>query len=519
MFEDMVLQSGCADKPSQILDKFEMRIMTSPLAQQCQKKDTFETLSQIRSSLSSGGSKKKIRHSLKNLCFYNPWLQTFSPLLSLFKSEIKDQSVCFRLLAFHVINHAPLIPDAPDVVDVVSSLEPVIVDFSKPAKRADMLFRVFFHLCKFSKEQHDRLVNVLSKILSIDMSFAFKKKKKSLVGGKVLTSIPDLIHESTMLLNDLPDLVENGRKLMENPNVVRGLQDIFKAMERRSKIQILLFVSKVVSSPMPLRELCLVDETLTKSMFAIDVLVSARDQFQEQINSILEKQAGAGLTLLLTRLIEVEGPSERIEKSLLRLIAGSDEAAILVPLLKFLVAKPMTPLGDEGLHSLYMFAEGNDQLTAFYALMCIALVNKDERDWIVSFFSKLIEKLPYTQRCAVTDVFLTHWKEAITFECVWPIFFSLLRILLVYYGDSVGTAGYADVVNRIVAVGATQGLIYLSVHVLNSLPSMESVMLILYSAGVMKTQNPPNFGEFQQVVERFVQTAGPALASFYESTL
>ena len=496
-----------------------MKIMTSPLAQQSQKKDTFETLSQIRSSLSSGGSKKKIRHSLKNLCFYNPWLQTFSPLLALFKSEIKDQSDCFRLLVFHVINHAPLIPDAPDVVDVVSSLEPVILDFSKPSKRADMLFRVFFHLCKFSREQHERLLNVLAKILSIDMSFAFKKKKKSIVGGKVFTSIPDLIHESTMLLNDLPDLVENGRKLLSDPKVVQGLQDIFKAMERRAKIQILLFVSKVHTSPVQLRDLCLVDETLTKAPFAIDVLVSDRERFQEQINSILEKKSGAGLMLLLTRLVDVEGPSERIEKTLLNLLVGSDEAAVLVPLLKFLVKKPMIQMPDECLHSLYMFAEDNDHVKAFHALMCIALV-KNEREWIQSFFSKLIEKLPYTQRCAVIDVFLSYWMEAITFESVQPIFFTLLQTVLVYYGDSVGTTAYAAIVRKILAVGAGRGLISVSIHVLNSLPQIESVMLVLYSAGVMRsTINPTEFGEFWAVMERFRQTAGPALASFYESTL
>ena len=523
-----------------------------------------ESLPQISKSLSdSSYNLKKIRHSLKDLCFHSPSPQILANLIELFKKELKTQTDCFILLCHNLITHAPYANTIPQTGDFIITLAKTITESSKkPQKSLDDIFRVFFSLCFYSPSFHSLLFDTVGKILTMSLDFLNKKKKKSIIGGSHKSPYPDLITQCLVYLNELPDFDNYAVLLLSREDVVTGLINIFKNFHSESKYiyTFLGRLSKQIKNgkvnfkiPQQILDNIVPDDDFIANPFVCEYMIYNPEKFKSQIISVLEKSSSqseierkiassekkiansnsapeeqedsdktriSSINLMQLRIVEIEDNIPEMILSSIKSQVESNPSALL-PLMRALQKIPRGQISDHNLESsLYKRVQSSNLSVAFISFMCLCFVS-DEIDWISTFFVDTMSKLTYSARCSISLVSMKSWIYALDHPDSNKFFvIELFEKTLNNFGNCLNQTMFSKFLQKVIDSGCADDFMMIFINSLDKLPSIESVIFIFFGAAMLKKHaDQQTFQEFLDVAQGYIANAGPAMLSFYNMTV
>lgn len=524
----------------------------------------IESIPQISKSLSdSSYNLKKIRHSLKDLCFHPPSAQILANLIELFKKEMKSQTDCFILLCHNIITHSPYANSIPQTSDFILFLSKIITDFSKkPQKSLDQIFRVFFFLCLNSPSHHSLLFDTISKILTMNLDFLNKKKKKSIIiGSSHKSPYPDLISQCLIYLNEMPDFNNNAVLLLSKEDVITGLINIFKNFHEESKY-IFTFLGRLSSQiknkkiqfkiPQLILDNIVPGDDFINDPFVAEYMIYNPDKFKSQIISVLEKPSQkseidmkiasqekkianpngelnqqendqttiSSVNLMQLRIVETE---ENIPELILDSIKSQIESnsSALLPLLFALQKLPRGAISDPQLvSSLYKRVQTSNLSVAFATFMCLCFVS-DEIDWLCTFFIDTMSKLTYSARCSISLVLMKSWICALDHPESNKFFvIEIFEKMIMQFGNCIDQTMFNELLKKVIAADCADDFMNIFINSLDKLPSIESVIYIFFGAATLKKHaDKQTFQEFLDVAHGYIDNAGPAMLSFYKITI
>jgi hypothetical protein len=483
-------------------------VIASPLAI-AQTKDGIETMAQIVSNLSPSMAGDKLRHTLKNLFFYAPSLQIFNPLLELLKLELKKQTKCFKLLCFHVISHSKLATSAAAAPELATELSKTVTAFVKPHKESPQMLRVFFALASNLPQLYPLLVETLTTILTMDISDAYEKKKK--VNSHVRETLSKLLTEAICLLGELPKFDETVVGFLQNKSIPPAIAAISKHLSTESKHQLAMFVGRLQTPPPILLELFEKDDKqILQTPFGVSLLVNNREKFKEVITTNLSAAKGGTLSLLIMRLLEAEGPSDRLSSPIVKEIASKRFTAIL-PLVEFLKQRPKIVIDEDSMFALYSLSSSDHGLVGFYGLLALSFLT-EELDWICGSVCGYLRSVPYTRRGALIRTLFVTWTTAIEHPEILPVFWALFEKTLLFFGDSIDSATFSKLVQRLAEIGASNDFLQLAILTLKKLPQSETAVHLIQGASVVRENaSSEMFSLFVQSAKEFAVNTGPVV--------
>lgn len=459
---------------------------------------------------------KKNRHSLKLLCFHPPSPTSLPILIDLFKEEFKTKSDYFLLLCYHLVAHAPLasaFPQIPELIQTIGKL--ITTSTKKPNKRLFLFFRVLFHLCFYSPTQYNYLIEIIEKILTLNVD----------VTKEAFKPYADLIIECLFLLVDLPNFENSATDLLSRQNVVNSLLNIFKTTtETRNKLSILSFLSKISSTCRKIKiqpdffNIIDVNDQLIDSAIPSNFLVFNHDKFLPHLSALLQKSVVSSTRIIQLRLIELEGPNELLLDSVTRQVTPKESA--LLPLLRLLEKSPRGAVDPKILSTLFQVCQDKNPTVAVVSFLCICFIS-DEIEWIKKYFVQIMQKFTYTPRSSVSNMILKSWIAALDDpEGNKNFIIPLFEILLMKFGNCIDQIIYDQLLQKVILAQCADAFLKVFINCLNDLPPFESVVYILYGASQLRDfSNPDTIENFMITAKQYMSTGGPGMRSFYSMTL
>jgi hypothetical protein len=382
--------------------------------------------------------------ALRDLVFYEPTLPVARSLVDLFIVDMKAPTKAFRLLCFHLIAHSKLAPLAPRFDDLVCELKALALNFKDPIKLNHFYVRVLFHLCIASAAYSELLIAALERILSKNPSSEKPKKKKQKKAKEARAAIQRAIDEAIDLLIELAPNSDLFGRLLSRRKVLIRIALLFPTLTVEYKQRFVRFWGFVSAVPVAILELVAPDTQLCQGPSTVALMSHSRERFAEPIARLLAGPPLPALSLLQLRLVEMEGPTDRVLASLVRSLPDRNWAAILA-LLNFLIKRPRVTLDRPAMDSLYGLVGGRNVLLAVNSLMCLSLLT-EEFEWIATKIVQLLKDEPFTRRCAIVDLILDRWTAAIGHDEVRRLFWRILERLLEKFGDAIDTATFVALV-------------------------------------------------------------------------
>ena len=477
-------------------------------------KNPVDSLPVIIDSLAPTNSTKKIRHALKNLCYYPPTTQAISPLIELFTKEIKERSKIFYLVCYNMINHARLAQ--PSLNHLATLITKEFDIQKKQPKGLPDLFRVFFYIC-FYTQQNNILLDTIIKLCENATKIYSEEKKKNKKNKKP-SQYNQLFLEMIRLFPSLPDFDNSVNYLFQNEkNIINGLIDIYSNQCNTTKLSILQFLGMVKNIPMALIDLIKNDDNVINGSFVMNYIVNNKEIFGDLINKILASDNSKQLSLLQYKMTYMYGTSQDLFNSLVRTVQPS--ASYFFTLLLYLEKSPRVKVPDDLLKMLYSICESSNIQVAVQAFMCICLLT-DELDWLEITFINLIEKLTFAEKCSFSSFCLKSWSKSINFaETNLPFIKRLFSILMYQYGETLNHLDFIDFCNKFVENNSDE-LIQILYNTLEKLPSSETVIYIFFGASIArKFCKPEYFEKFLSLSNEYMQTAGYSMKFIYKMTI
>lgn len=518
----------------------------------------IESLQSILKSITDpSSSAKKLRHSLKDLCFQSPSPQLLEALFNLFKKDVKTQSEYFILLCHNIIMHAHFsnaIPQTQNFLEFLS--QSIASDSKKTLKSLELLYRVFFNICHYTPSCQSLVVNTVSYILTLNLDFLKKKpKRKSFVGSSLKNPHQDLIVECIMLLNDLPYFNSTVTELLSKADVVQGLVNIYNNFTDENK-HILAFLSRVCSEKIQipaeiLSQIPSEGSVITANSFAAQYFVSNLEKFKPHIKHLFDQQtmSSNSIDIPIERkhlndkkdacVVELDVDSRENSTSLIQLQIISDfetppalifdtissdfdkNESSLYPLLKYLEKTTRIEKPDPKItKTLFKYCQGRNVTLAFLSFMCICFIS-DEIGWINTYFIEIMDKLSYTGKCQMVQMLLKSWVYALDHAEQNKTFVrGLFELLIMKFGDCIDQSTYTTFINKVVSSGCSNDFIEIFTQALHHLPSTESVIYVFFGASLLRGNTEQGyFDNFLQAANAYIQYAGPAMLSFYRMTI
>jgi hypothetical protein len=361
------------------------------------------------------------------------------------------------------------------------------------------------------------LIDTLTKILTMDISDAYEKKKK--VSTHDRETLSKLLCETICLLEDLPNFDETVGKLLQNKAVPTAIAALFGHLSIELKNQLALFVGRLTEPPTVLLELFEKDDKgILQTPFAVSLLVNNRERFKDTIMANLTTAKSGDAGLLIMRLLEAEGPSDRLIQPILKGISSKRFCAIL-PLVEFLKQRPKIVIDEDGLFALYSLSSSDNGLLGFYGLIALSFLT-EELDWICGSVCGCLRSVPYMRRSALVRTLLGTWTTAIEHPEILMVFWALLEKILLFFGDSIDSATFSKLVEKLAQIGASNDFLELGVLTLKKLPQSETaVHLILAASLVRQSATPEMFNLFVQTAKEFAVNTGPVVTWLCDTIL
>ena len=500
-------------------------------------KESFESITQIVNNLSSSPSNaSKIRHSLKNLCFYSPTIPAVSPLLELFKHELKDQSKYFKLLCYHLISHASLASSSTQTVNLISTIAKTLNSQKKITKAAPDFFRVFFYLSFFVPMTHNTLIDTIAKIITADLGFLSEKGKKGRSKSLKPSSqnaISDLIYECVKLLVELPNFEELTKSLFQKSGVVDGFVNIYKNFGKEYKLAILGFLSnikynsQIVQVPPQLLDIINPEDNIIDNVVTAGYLINHHSKFGPQIQSLLEKKA-TSTRLIQYKLLSFEDlnsissigslnePTKAVGNFVMSYI--KPQSSSLLPLLKYLEKVPrLESVPVDVQRNLYQACQDSNITVAFLAFQCVCFLS-DEMEWISRFFSDSLNQLSLAARKSIGIALCQSWIEALNHSENKKFVCTLFQKFIMEFGNCIDQKIYREFMLKVIETGCSDNFMEIFEEAFEKLPSEESIVFIFYGAAMLKKHTDPTlFARFIDSTNEYLETACPSMIALYEN--
>jgi hypothetical protein len=490
-----------------------MQLITNSLADNASKQGVNTLAANLAVLQATPFNTARVRHALKNLCFYPTGIPILKALLDLLEKELQSQTTCFKLLCFHIIRHSRFGRDVPASPEVLAELARQVTMFKKPPKNPLLLLRVLFHLSRFSSIGERTLVKALVAIFTHDPSSSGEKKRRSTIRSTDLK----LLFEAIDLCLDAESYLLG--QVIYDVDVQHSIANLYPHFPQDNRRQFVRILGVLPAAPNRLVEMLANDDFFGHSPFAVDYLVANDAPYAALLQSRLETPASDTLSLLQLRLLEKEGPTERLLESISRGLVENRTFATVLPLLNFLVIRPFGAIHAGALRSLYVAAGDVNDLLAFHAVLCLALFT-DEHQWIAKSMRQLLSAATFTRRRALIQIAVRGFTRALASPAVLPMFWTMVDLLLGKFEQAVDPVTFSALVKKLVEGGRGDELLQHAQQILKGLPLVESAVILFHAASVARAAASSEANAaFMKFVRSYIESAGPLLISFYNTAL
>jgi hypothetical protein len=478
---------------------------------------TLDSLQQCANSAKP--DRKKIRHSLKNLCLYPQSPQLLPPLLTLFHGEVKNQSKCFKFLCYHIITYSRYMGTSPPAAAFVEELSSLAIGFKSPVANMPFILRVFFYICRFCPTFYGILVVTISKVFQHLPDQTVEKGKKGKGRSKAMDElVMACVKEAIDLCIELTSVGDLADQVVAKPKVQARLVAAWPSFPTDTKLQLVRFLGRLKTLPPEYAHLLSRDDPMCQYAFAARFLVSARTEFVSTIDGILDRPACGAVSLMQVTLTRATGATEKVVQSVSRCLAQPSLSTFL-PLLELLIVQPLVNLDKSAFIPLYSAAAGSDKLLAFVALMCLSLL-MTEPDWICSSFRENLRGVSFTRRSACVQMLIDRWLVAIKNPQVHPMFWKLMELVLTNFSEVLQPVTFVTIVERIIVIGIVDDFVDVATKIVKTRPSTEAITILVHAVGLARGMaGTEAYARFDTAIQKYLEGADPLLLELYEIVL
>ena len=474
----------------------------------------LEAVTMIMQSLTNPKTPiKKLRHSLKNLCFYKPTSNFLNSLTEILKREMKDPTKCFKLVCYHLISHSFLAQTSQNVPPLLDHISKYL-NGKDINEDADLIFRVYFHLSAYIPSYHQNLIETISHLLSIPPKEITKSTKKGIFGKETTSPLEPLVREVIALLVDLPDFEINAPKLLTD-DLVEKLVALQAILPQPSKEHLLHFLGRLPTIPPSLQ--CLLSTKSITSLETVGYIAKCKDQYTELITSTVADEKSPVAAALKYELAKLGCNDQFLVDAILNKFKGDFNS--MMPLFELKIRSVEIPI-DSVATTLYVTTSNTNITLAFLAYSLLVFHNTDKK-WLYEMFKNLSASFQPEIRTASLQRLAVVWKAFIKTEedfknLVVPMLITILR----EYTDAVDPKAYECFVKSIAEKGLSNAYLETCYSMLDNLPSVDTVIYLFYSASLLQaTASPAAFQAFKTKAENYLLSADPSLQPVYKTLI
>lgn len=491
-------------------------LITGENATTLKHQSTIEAITSITQSLNNPKEPaKKLRHSLKNLCFYSPEPNYIGPLCEILMREMEEETKCFKLTCFHLISHSQFVQTSARVPEL---LKKISISFmaNKFTEQAPFLFRVLFFLGSKLDKCIDLLSDTIIHILSMPPKEITKVSKKGLFGKETTSPLEPLVHEVVTLLVDLPDFDNVTAKILNSEGMSKKLAGIYQILPPLFKQRLIHFLGRVAKLPDDLVKIAKPEDFT--NFLTLQFLARHRTAYPEVENSILEK-GGFYSEALLFAIANLGTNEPKVIERILNLKGDSFSTCISMILVK--KHNPETSFAFVA-KKLYVLTKHSNPTIAFSAIK-ILISPEIDQEWLESSFKSVLDNFnPMMRRKSfaglanILNVMTTSDNEEAFTKHILP----LIQIILQYYVDLVSEKPYESFIKGIAEKGHAKLFLAMAVQLLAALPDIDSVIYIFYAASLLENHTEPDvFNSFKVKAQEYLSNSDPSLNTVYRTLI
>lgn len=457
---------------------------------------------------------KKLRHSLKNLCFYKPSPNFLNSLVGIMKRELANPTRCFKLTCFHLISHSFLASTNQQVPSLLDALAKYLTG-KEIGKNADLVYRVYFTLSSNIPSYHQNLIETTAAILSIPPMEDMMSQKKSIFGKETISTKEPLVKEVCASLVDLPDFENNAPKLLTD-DIVTKLEELIKVLPQQSKNHVMHFLGRMEKTPEKLQNL-MTEKAISPNFLTVQYVAKNKDAYSELITSTLQDESKDSYTLKYALCVEGSQEQALIDSLLTKMKVSAN---CLLPLIELKTKYPATNI-DRVLSTLYVATSDVNPTNAFLAFNILLFTDIEKKEWLTTTFRLVFSKFAPDQRAASMKRLYTTWKSLMTSDEVFKRIVSpVLTIVLCEYYDAIEAESFQDFIKFLCEKQIANAFLEMGFTILTMLPPNDTVIYLFYGASlVASTATATAFNAFKSKAELFLQSADPSLKGIYNTLI
>lgn len=478
---------------------------------------TIEAITSITQSLANSKEPaKKLRHSLKNLCFYSPDQNLLGPLCDILEREMKEETKCFKLTCFHIISHAHFAYTAPIVPSLLDKIAKTITS-KNITEQASYLYRVLFFLASRLPSCTDLLIKTTISLLSNPPSEITKVQKKGLFGKENVTPLLPLIHEVVSLLVDLPDFERSAIQILRSDGMPRKLAEIYKILALPYKQRILHFLGRLETIPEDLIKIGTKEDF--SSLATLQFLARHRDAYPELETVIMGNINHDQFPFYLYLLARLGTKDSKIFEKIMQM--KGDLFSVYLTWLHVKNFYPTTSFATVA-QRLYV-ATTNSNPTIALAAFKVLISPEVDQQWLQSSFKSILDNFNPIMRMksfaslAKTINVMSMPDDEDGFEIH---YLPLIRIIFENYVDMVTEKPFEEFMRGIAEKRLSRLFLSMAAQLLSSVPALDSVIYMFYGASLLeKVSDPGHYAAFKAKAEEYLQNADPSLSTVYRTLI
>lgn len=478
---------------------------------------TIEAITSIEQSLkNSKEPTKKLRHSLKNLCFFSPEQKFIDPLCGILLSEMIEETKCFKLACFHLISHAHYAHTTPKVPKVLEKISQVLTS-KKITDQAAFLYRVLFFLGSRLDTHIDLVINTTISLLSTPASEITKVQKKGIFGKETVSPFEPLIHEVISLLVDLPKFEKTSQMVLSADGIPKKLLELYKMSPLIYKQRILHFLGRLNNIPDVLNKIGTKEDF--SSLITLQFLSKHRDCYPEVETAIFSQVNSDSYAFYLYLLAQDKLSDHKIMEKIMTMKGESFSV-----FLSWLSVKSWSPERSFAnvAQRLYVATTNNNPTIALTALK-ILISPETDQDWFQSSLKSILDRFNATMKRRSFGSFANMLSVMCKVDAQEEFernYLPIVSIVFRNYIDMVTEAPFENFMRNIAEKRLSRQFFGMAVQLLSEVPAVDTVIYIFYGAALLENYSEPEiFEAFKGRAEKYLQSADPSLKTVYNTLI
>lgn len=430
-------------------------------------------------------SPKKIRHALKDLCFYSPTPKMVAPLISILHRELISPSKCIKLVCYHVITHSSFIQATSHLFDLMNALTNAIKECK--IKQIRSVAKVFYTISSihpiFNVHNIEAVKNTIS---STRLRDAVKAKNMSNFHKPELQLIIETLHS----LKEIPGGEEAFRNIFKTTNS----QDCFKTIYKEANIRYKQLIVETISRSNYLNEIFssivnLDDKVVLYDARCIGFMMINYDNYEEKINELLKRSPFPYVKLLQLKMCEANVLTPNLYDSITKNIISND--LFLLPLHYYLQKSPRMTYSPEMIHKVYKSTNENNISVAFLSFLCIHLMI-DANEWLCGVLEELFIRMNTEQKTTAISMLLNTWANVINYQDDFErLVVTMLKLIFIKYGSFINPRSLDHFLSKIIENNLCDKYIKLMIKILKKTKEIDSIIFIITSSRQIKDYTSP----------------------------